>query len=316
MDTVLEATAGPLRGQRLPLPEGDLITIGRTAKSNISIPDDKFMSGVHFAVVWKGDSGRLVDRGSSNGTFVNGKKVQEAVLKIGDEIRAGDSIFVTRRGQASGTRTAGRSPLAEDTTNFPVAPKPVPHAPPAPVVSRSPAVSPAPARPLVPSPMPPSAAAGVSSPVEFTHLKGDESPVVGHWQFSSVPEGWEIVEDYGIQETVREGLASSAMVSEEILSGAMSLDDFVQFQVGRLRGFFREPRIERSNVSPVAGAEDTVAVDVRYRTKDGKAIFYRSVYVRRGDRAGILTLKTLEAELPRVKPVFDTILSGISFRDR
>jgi hypothetical protein len=38
--------------------------------------------------------------------------------------------------------------------------------------------------------------------------------------------------------------------------------------------------------------------------------------VRRGDRAGMLTLKTPESELPRVKPIFDTILAGISFRDR
>lgn len=316
MDTVLEATAGPLRGQRLPLPEGDVITIGRTAKSKVAIPDDKFLSGIHFAVVWKGDSGRLVDHGSSNGTYVNGKKVSEAVLKSGDEIRAGDSIFVLRRGQVtSATRTTGSPPSDDEITNYPVPPGPVPPVAAARSGGAAGAVASVPPRAPDAPPMVAAPAARPSAAVDFTHLTAEESLVVGHWQFSHVPEGWEIVEDYGIQEARREGLPASAMASEELLSGAMSLDDFVQSQVSSLRGYFREPRIERSTVAPVGGAEDTVALDVRYKTKDGQGIFYRSVYVRRGDRAGMLVMKTLEAELPRVKPLFDKILSSVSFRD-
>jgi pSer/pThr/pTyr-binding forkhead associated (FHA) protein len=316
MDTILEATAGPLRGQRLPLPEGDVITFGRTSKSKIAIPDDKFLSGIHFAVVWKGDSGRLVDHGSSNGTYVNGKKVSEAVLKSGDEIRAGDSIFILRRGQADAATRTPSSPAGDDEiTNYPVAPGPSAAAPAARGGSAPPAVAPVIPRAPFPPAVIPAAPARPIAAVDFRHLNAEQSLVVGHWQFSYVPDGWEIVEDYGIQETGKEGLAASAMASEELLTGAMSLDDFVQSQVGSLRGYFREPRIERSTVSPVTGAEDTVALDVRYKTKDGQSIFYRSVYVRRGDRAGMLTMKTLESDLPRAKPVFDKILSSVSFRD-
>ena len=307
MEAVLEATAGPLRGQRLPLPDGDVVTVGRTTKSKIAIPDDKFLSGIHFAVVWKGDSGRLVDHGSSNGTYVNGKKVSEAALKSGDEIRAGDSVFVLRRGgQTSETlrpREKGSAP--DEITAYPVAPTGHAAAAPAP----PPRATPAP--PVIPA-APPRAA----SPIEVTLLDGDTRLLVGSWRFNKVPQGWEVVEEYGIQESGKDGMPASAMASEELLSGGMSLDDFVQSHVGSLRGYFREPRIERSTVPPVSGAEDTVALDVRYKTKDGQAIFYRSVYVRRGDRAGMLTLKTLESELPRVKPVFDAILSGVSFHDR
>lgn len=309
MVAVLEATAGPLRGQRLPLPDGDVLTVGRTTKSKVAIPDDKFLSGIHFAVVWKGDSGRLVDHGSSNGTYVNGKKVSEAVLKTGDEIRAGDSVFILRRGEqpTGATMQAGKAPSSDEITAYPVAPTGHDSAAPAP----PPRVAPPP--PVMPPP------ARASSPVEVTLLNQDNQGShvsVGNWRFANIPQGWEVVEDYGIQESGRDGLPASAMASEEVLSGGMSLDDFVQSHVGSLRGYFREPRIERSTVPPVSGAEDTVALDVRYKTKDGQAIFYRSVYVRRGDRAGMLTLKTPESELPRVKPVFDTILAGVSFRDR
>lgn len=281
-----------------------MVTFGRTSKSKIAIPEDKFLSGIHFAVVWKGESGRLVDHGSSNGTYVNGKKVVEAVLKSGDEIRAGDCIFVLRRGVSSAaTRTGAPPPAADEITNYPVPPGP--SAPPP--AARSGGAPPAAA---------PAASPAARSAVEFTLLDSQQSLLVGHWQFSHVPEGWETVEDYGLQEAGREGLTASAMASEEALPGAMTLDDFVQAQVGSLRGYFREPRIERCTVAPVAGAEDTVALDVRYKTKDGKAIFFRSVYVRRGEHAGILTLKTLESDLPRAKPVFDKILSSVSFREQ
>jgi hypothetical protein len=307
MDAVLEATAGPLRGQRLPLPDGDVVTVGRTNKSKVAIPDDKFLSGIHFAVVWKGDSGRLVDHGSSNGTYVNGKKVSEAVLKSGDEIRAGDSIFILHKGgQPSATVPVHeKASSSDEITAYPAAPSGHPTAPPPRAI---------PPPPSAPAPVP---AMRSSASPEITLRDRDRGAniEVGNWRFSSLPQGWEVVEDYGIQESGRDGMPASAMASEELLSRGMSLDDFVQSHVGSLRGYFREPRIERSSVPPVSGAEDTVALDVRYKTKDGQAIFYRSVYVRRGDRAGMLTLKTPEAELPRVKPVFDTILAGVSFRD-
>ena len=305
MDTVLEATAGPRRGERWPLTEGEPLSVGRTTKSQIAIPEDKFLSGKHFEIFWKGDSGRLIDHRSANGTYLNGKKISDTVpLKSGDEIRAGDSTFILRKGHAAAApRPVEKAPSADEITAHPGA---------------QPSNAPMSTLPLPPSrvPAPPPPPARVAPSAEVALRDDDSQVIVGNWRFSTVPAGWEFVEDFGIQETGREGLPSSAMASEEMLPGALSLDDFVQSQVGRVKGFFREPRIERGPVAPVAGAEDTVALDVRYKTKDGQGIYYRGLYVRRGDRVGILTLKTLESELPRVKPIFDTIVSGVSFRTR
>jgi hypothetical protein len=101
-----------------------------------------------------------------------------------------------------------------------------------------------------------------------------------------------------------------------MLPGGMSLQQFVEAQVKMLRQYWREPQIEPSLPPRVRGAEETVALDARHKTKDGQEIFYRRIYARRGRMVGILTFTTLETDLPQVKPAFEAILSGLAFEPR
>lgn len=70
--------------------------IGRRADADHSFPDDKQMSGLHFAIEYTEKGCRLLDHNSSNGTFLNGTRVNDAALADGDEIRAGTTTFVIR----------------------------------------------------------------------------------------------------------------------------------------------------------------------------------------------------------------------------
>ena len=54
------------------------------------------MSGVHFAIEHDEKGWRVRDLKSSNGTFVNRARVKEVTLASGDEIRAGNTVFVFR----------------------------------------------------------------------------------------------------------------------------------------------------------------------------------------------------------------------------
>jgi hypothetical protein len=54
------------------------------------------MSGLHFAIEFGPKGCRILDLQSSNGTFLNGARVTEALLANGDEIRAGATAFVVR----------------------------------------------------------------------------------------------------------------------------------------------------------------------------------------------------------------------------
>lgn len=80
-----EPTTFPLGARR--------VTIGR-ASSNDIVLSDQFSSGCHAAVVPTERGYALVDQGSKNGTFVNGRRVTgEVELARGDEVLIGSTRF-------------------------------------------------------------------------------------------------------------------------------------------------------------------------------------------------------------------------------
>ncbi len=93
MNVILTIATGPEAGRELPVGPGEVVTVGRTSRSNVALAQDTFLSGVHFALEC-GESGcRLLDQGSANGTFLNGIRVMEAALADGDQITAGQTVF-------------------------------------------------------------------------------------------------------------------------------------------------------------------------------------------------------------------------------
>jgi len=96
MIVVLEIRSGPAAGDKIPLASGQPVRVGRNPKADRPFPDDKLMSSLHFAIDYSEKGCRLLDLQSSNGTFLNGARVKEATLANGDEIRAGNTVFVIR----------------------------------------------------------------------------------------------------------------------------------------------------------------------------------------------------------------------------
>lgn len=69
------------------------LTIGRRA-SNMLVLDDQFVSGNHARIFIKNTDNMIEDLGSTNGTEVNGERLEERViLKVGDEIKIGSALF-------------------------------------------------------------------------------------------------------------------------------------------------------------------------------------------------------------------------------
>jgi pSer/pThr/pTyr-binding forkhead associated (FHA) protein len=97
MGVILEVKSGPLAGQKIALLTGHTVLVGRAAgRAQFAFPDDTFMSGVHFAVECAPQGCRVQDRKSSNGTFLNGARVHEAMLANGDEIKGGQTVFTVK----------------------------------------------------------------------------------------------------------------------------------------------------------------------------------------------------------------------------
>ena len=73
-------------------------TIGRTARADF-IVDAALVSRIHCRLT-ADDSDQLVveDLGSTNGTIVNGKKVERGVLRVGDTLTVGRVEFRVQAG--------------------------------------------------------------------------------------------------------------------------------------------------------------------------------------------------------------------------
>jgi phosphoserine phosphatase RsbU/P len=77
--------AGPNAGRRYKLGDGDYV-IGRRSDCQIFVPDMR-VSRQHARLRRENGSWQLDDLGSNNGTFVNGARIQHALIKHQDEIQ-------------------------------------------------------------------------------------------------------------------------------------------------------------------------------------------------------------------------------------
>jgi len=71
----------------------DITVVGRREDCDLRIPVGD-VSRKHCRLVKDGDTVRIDDLGSSNGTFVNGQRVQESLLNPGDLVHVGPIQFV------------------------------------------------------------------------------------------------------------------------------------------------------------------------------------------------------------------------------
>lgn len=96
MRVILEIQSGPARGKKTWLRSGQKVVIGRTEGSDCVISHDGQISSRHFAVECSLENCLVRDLGSSNGTFLNGQKVEEAAVRSGDRIVAGQTTFAVQ----------------------------------------------------------------------------------------------------------------------------------------------------------------------------------------------------------------------------
>jgi len=80
-----------INGQRHILKSGST-SVGRDDAADIKV-DDRGLSRVHFEVAFDGEIAAIRDLQSTNGTFVDGSRISELVLRSGSKISAGRTEF-------------------------------------------------------------------------------------------------------------------------------------------------------------------------------------------------------------------------------
>jgi hypothetical protein len=105
----LTALEGAWQGSLFRLRRGQL-SIGRGDKNDIPLEEAR-VSRQHAAIVYRDGQYLLVDRDSQQGTYVNGQPVSQAVLRPGDRIQIGSSLFLFEVGfQVPPPRDQGNLP--------------------------------------------------------------------------------------------------------------------------------------------------------------------------------------------------------------
>jgi hypothetical protein len=135
---------------------------------------------------------------------------------------------------------------------------------------------------------------------------------IGGWSFAKIPTGWQIQEGLGIQQDAKDKFPSNLGAMEESLGPNITLQQYVEAQIKMFREYLREPRIDAAVPPKIQGAAETMALEVRYQTKEGQSIYYQRVYARSGSTVGVLTLTALEEDLASVRADYDAALASIS----
>jgi pSer/pThr/pTyr-binding forkhead associated (FHA) protein len=104
----------------------DITVIGRREDCDLRIPLLD-VSRKHCRFIKENDTLRIEDLGSSNGTYLNGQRVQEAEVNPGDTVQLGPVVFIVQidgvpadeQLQPAATGTGAAGPSSVDTLSGP-----------------------------------------------------------------------------------------------------------------------------------------------------------------------------------------------------
>jgi serine/threonine protein kinase len=189
----LVVRTGPASGSEL-LVDGD-IALGRLTTLNGALTDDHEISRRHASVHRTADGHFVVeDEQSSNGTFVNGTRIEGAYpLNPGDELKIGSTTFEVAMAASPASASAEAVPAAEpqapDTAS---AEKPQPQAPDTASAEKP---QPMPVAEVVVQPSPSEPLKKVAVRLEIDLEAGEVSVAIEHGASARIvrgPEGWRV----------------------------------------------------------------------------------------------------------------------------
>jgi pSer/pThr/pTyr-binding forkhead associated (FHA) protein len=117
MQLTIEVTEGPLLGECIELSEGQVAIIGRASRSDFRIALDPYLSCRHALVECTQDACRIRDLNSTNGTWLNGSRVEDAVLLDGDMVLAGHTMLRVKIESQRERPAAAPRPVRMQTVN-------------------------------------------------------------------------------------------------------------------------------------------------------------------------------------------------------
>ena len=93
MRVTLRVIAGPHTGRTFTFDQHETFLIGRSETAHFCLPEDRYFSRNHCILEIAPPQIFLRDLGSTNGTYINGQRVESIYLKSGDHIQGGETVL-------------------------------------------------------------------------------------------------------------------------------------------------------------------------------------------------------------------------------
>ena len=138
---LLRGKTGSIAGEAFPIPPTGRAILGRSQTCDIVLPGTH-VSRQHAELYFQSGRLHVKDLGSSNGTYVNRKKVQEGVVNPGDELRFDTLVFQVEAPEAPVVEATGgdKTMFRPAVTSAPASGQPAaPAAPARPAAQQAPA---------------------------------------------------------------------------------------------------------------------------------------------------------------------------------
>jgi hypothetical protein len=94
MQVNLKVIAGPYKGRIFSFTHHDSFLIGRSREAHLYLPDDRYFSRNHCLLEINPPRAFLRDLNSTNGTFLNGRRVMQEYVNDGDRIQCGETVLI------------------------------------------------------------------------------------------------------------------------------------------------------------------------------------------------------------------------------
>ena len=141
-----------------------------------------------------------------------------------------------------------------------------------------------------------------------------EQPLkIGSWSLRTIPEGWEVVPNYGLRSAAENTFPSTVVLTEERLQEGMTLQGYVANSIEIMRRLLPEPIIKGPDSFTFPEVEAAQSLEIAYRSKDERSVVQRQIYTLSAGIVGIVTFTTVAEESSKVSGAFRTIGGGLRF---
>ncbi len=138
----------------------------------------------------------------------------------------------------------------------------------------------------------------------------------GRWGVGSIPDGWELADQFGIRKLEGGSQVANIRLSEDTLPAGKLLAPYLVAQQTLFQRTFDNPKAAGPSVITFPGAEEAALLFLRHRELEGvPSVIQAQTYVRREKWIGIITFTALADRFSGLKANYQSFAASLRVCD-